>query len=87
MNQWITGWNCTVQKLKRTNTLSKKFFIKTFGCQMNEYDSDRISDLTKGIGYIKAEDINNIDCYIEKKSDVFCAGNLAPFLGSPAWHQ
>jgi len=31
---------------------------------MNEYDSDRISDLTQGIGYIKAEDINNIDCYI-----------------------
>ncbi len=31
---------------------------------MNEYDSDRISDLTKGVGYTKVEDLNNIDCYI-----------------------
>ena len=33
--------------LKLKNNLSKKIFIKTFGCQMNEYDSNRILDLVK----------------------------------------
>ena len=27
--------------------MEKKIFIKTFGCQMNEYDSNRIYDLVK----------------------------------------
>ena len=41
-----------VQKLKTKNNLSKKNIIKTFGCQMNEYDSNRILDLTKAINYV-----------------------------------
>ena len=31
--------------------MSKKIFIKTFGCQMNEYDSNRIRDIVGTIGY------------------------------------
>ena len=27
--------------------MSQKIFIKTFGCQMNEYDSNRIYDSVK----------------------------------------
>ena len=41
-----------VLKLKSKN-LSKKIFIKTFGCQMNEYDSNRIYDLVENIGFNK----------------------------------
>ena len=44
--------------------MQKKVFIKTFGCQMNEYDSNRIYDTVKNIGYIRNEDQNNVDCYI-----------------------
>ena len=35
--------------------MSQKIFIKTFGCQMNEYDSNRIYDAVKKIGYKKTE--------------------------------
>tara|TARA_B100001029_G_C15039593_1_gene442633 strand:+ start:205 stop:1509 length:1305 start_codon:yes stop_codon:yes gene_type:complete len=31
---------------------------------MNEYDSNRIVDLAKEAGYIKTENINNLDCYV-----------------------
>ncbi len=44
--------------------MSKNVFIKTFGCQMNEYDSNRIYDAVKNIGYIKTEEQSNADCYI-----------------------
>ena len=39
--------------------MSKKVFIKTFGCQMNEYDSNRIFDSIKKIGFIKTEEIED----------------------------
>ena len=31
---------------------------------MNEYDSNRITDIVKDIGYEKSKDQNNVDCYI-----------------------
>ena len=31
---------------------------------MNEYDSNRLSDLVKKVGYIRSKDLENIDCYI-----------------------
>ena len=44
--------------------MQKKIFIKTFGCQMNEYDSNRIYDSVKRIGFIKSLDQDNLDCYV-----------------------
>ena len=35
--------------------MTKNFFIKTFGCQMNVYDSNRITDSIKKIGFEKTE--------------------------------
>ena len=42
----------------------KKIFIKTFGCQMNEYDSSRIYDSVKNIGFTKTEELSNTDCFV-----------------------
>ena len=44
--------------------MSQKIFIKTFGCQMNEYDSNRIYDAVKQIGYQKTENYDEADCYL-----------------------
>ena len=49
---------------KIKNNLKKKIFIKTFGCQMNEYDSNRIFDITKKINYFPTKKKLEADCYI-----------------------
>ena len=42
----------------------QKIFIKTFGCQMNEYDSNRIFDIVKKIGFQKTENYEEANCYL-----------------------
>ena len=42
--------------------MKKKIFIKTFGCQMNEYDSNRIYQSVRNIGYEKTNDQEKADC-------------------------
>ena len=42
--------------------MSKKVFIKTFGCQMNEYDSDKMADVLRAAqGYEATRDIEQAD--------------------------
>jgi tRNA-2-methylthio-N6-dimethylallyladenosine synthase len=51
--------------LKRNlNLMPKKIFIKTFGCQMNEYDSNRIFDTVKKIGFEKTDKYEDANCYL-----------------------
>jgi len=53
---------------------SKKLYIKTYGCQMNVYDSERMSDVLSPLGYRlsdKAEDADIIilnTCHIREKA-------------------
>ena len=44
--------------------MQQKVFIKTFGCQMNVYDSNRIFDSVKKIGFEKTEKYEDANCYI-----------------------
>ena len=44
--------------------MKKKIFIKTFGCQMNEYDSNRIFDSVKKIGFEKTNQYEDAQCYL-----------------------
>jgi tRNA-2-methylthio-N6-dimethylallyladenosine synthase len=42
--------------------MSKKVFIKTFGCQMNEYDSDKMADVLQAAqGYEPTNDVEEAD--------------------------
>jgi tRNA-2-methylthio-N6-dimethylallyladenosine synthase len=56
----------------RSNT--KKLFIKTYGCQMNVYDSDRMADVLAPQGYEPTLDIGQADlvvlntCHIREKA-------------------
>ena len=44
--------------------MTRKVFIKTFGCQMNEYDSNRIYDSLKYINFEKTDNQYEADCFI-----------------------
>ena len=42
--------------------MAKKVFIKTFGCQMNEYDSDKMADVMQAAqGYEPTQDVEEAD--------------------------
>src|SRR5262245_27669774 len=52
----------------------KAVFIKTYGCQMNAYDSERMGDVLSGIGYRRTDDAAAADlivlntCHIREKA-------------------
>jgi tRNA-2-methylthio-N6-dimethylallyladenosine synthase len=53
---------------------SKTFHIKSYGCQMNVYDSERMAELLVGEGYSAAQDAHSADlvvlntCHIREKA-------------------
>lgn len=47
--------NRRIGKLKKLMTMSKKIYLKNFGCQMNEHDSGRVKDLLLSKGYSIAD--------------------------------
>ena len=52
----------------------KKLFVKTYGCQMNVYDSARMADLLAPLGYARTEGPEDADmvilntCHIREKA-------------------
>lgn len=53
---------------------AKKVFIKTYGCQMNVYDSERMAEALRGQGYVQADAAEGADlillntCHIREKA-------------------
>ena len=60
--------------LRQNNMDIKKIFVKSYGCQMNVYDSKRIKDLFFAEGYVNTNDINDANlivlntCHIREKA-------------------
>ena len=54
--------------------MPKKLFIKTYGCQMNVYDSARMADVLAPIGYLPGDAVDDADmvilntCHIREKA-------------------
>jgi tRNA-2-methylthio-N6-dimethylallyladenosine synthase len=54
--------------------LSKRLFIRTYGCQMNVYDSARMADILAPLGYAPADSADDADlvilntCHIREKA-------------------
>ena len=54
--------------------LNNKIYIKSYGCQMNVYDSNRIKNLFETEGYYETNDLENADlivlntCHIREKA-------------------
>ena len=44
--------------------LSKKYFVKTYGCQMNEHDSENIKAILEEMGYIQTADMEKANLII-----------------------
>lgn len=66
-------------------TMEKRFYLETFGCQMNVVDSERIVALLEGIGYRQVEAPESADlvllntCSIRDKAERKVYGHLGRF--------
>lgn len=73
MTQDTLGLDATTTALAQAAN-SRKVFIKTYGCQMNVYDSVRMSDALAKDGYVQTEDMGEADlvllntCHIREKA-------------------
>ncbi|TDK35317.1 tRNA (N6-isopentenyl adenosine(37)-C2)-methylthiotransferase MiaB [Rhizobium deserti] len=72
MNEHVSLSLPAEEPVQRTN--SRKVFIKTYGCQMNVYDSTRMGDALASEGYVTTEEMGEADlillntCHIREKA-------------------
>ncbi|MDP3984350.1 MAG: tRNA (N6-isopentenyl adenosine(37)-C2)-methylthiotransferase MiaB [Acidimicrobiia bacterium] len=67
---------------RRPSRVGQRYLIRTFGCQMNEHDSERIAGLLEADGMTKSPDLDAADvlfvntCTIRENADNRMYGNL-----------
>ena len=72
--------------------MTKKLYLRTFGCQMNEHDSERISGLLEADGLVRVDDEADADvivfntCTIRENADNRLYGNLSHLVPVKAAH-
>ncbi|MEC7669455.1 MAG: radical SAM protein, partial [Pseudomonadota bacterium] len=68
-------------------TTPKKLYIKTYGCQMNVYDSERMSEALSGEGYVPTDSPDDADmillntCHIREKAAEKVYSELGRYKG------
>lgn len=73
-----------VKEVRTPTRVGQRFYIRTFGCQMNEHDSERIAGLLESDGMIPVESTEDADlivlntCTIRENADT----KLYGYLGS-----
>src|SRR5205085_6044499 len=77
---WTTASNCTAclwtsnSRAMSEPAPTKRLYIKTYGCQMNVYDSERMADVLAPLGYGMTDDPAGADlvvlntCHIREKA-------------------
>jgi tRNA-2-methylthio-N6-dimethylallyladenosine synthase len=64
------------------NGAGRRYVVRTYGCQMNEHDSERIAGLLEADGYSRADDVEDADvvvlntCCIRENADNKLYGHL-----------
>ncbi|MDE2386922.1 MAG: tRNA (N6-isopentenyl adenosine(37)-C2)-methylthiotransferase MiaB [Actinomycetales bacterium] len=70
-----------------TATKIRSYDVRTFGCQMNVHDSERLTGLLEGAGYVKADNPELADivvfntCAVRENADNKLYGNLGQLAG------
>ena len=68
------GENLAAEKPQKNNFMQKRFYIKTYGCQMNVYDSDALQNLLARQGWLNTLTADDADlvilntCHIREKA-------------------
>ncbi|TGT72225.1 MULTISPECIES: tRNA (N6-isopentenyl adenosine(37)-C2)-methylthiotransferase MiaB [unclassified Mesorhizobium] len=68
------GIGAAAERSASTDRTAKKVFVKTYGCQMNVYDSQRMTDALAADGYVATDAVEDADlvllntCHIREKA-------------------
>ncbi|MGO1469129.1 MAG: tRNA (N6-isopentenyl adenosine(37)-C2)-methylthiotransferase MiaB [Tissierella sp.] len=71
-----------MNQIKNKTNKSKKYIVETYGCQMNEHDSEKISWILEEMGYVLTDDIKKTDliiyntCAVRKSAEDKVLGKL-----------
>ena len=63
-------------------TKDKKYFIRTYGCQMNEHDSEKIAGMLEELNYSKTDSLENADfiflntCTVRENAELKIFGKI-----------
>ncbi len=74
MSDTLTRPEVETPELPAQSPAAKRLFIKTYGCQMNVYDSERMADVLRPLGYATTDTAEGADfvilntCHIREKA-------------------
>ena len=55
------------QKYDKKTFANQKYFIRTYGCQMNVHDSEEIAARLESLGFTSTNELEDADIVIKKK--------------------